>query len=54
MRYQSYSDRRVSTYAALLIVTIVGAIATLSIVHLINSIQPMELYQSGLGAELLK
>lgn len=38
MRYRSFSDRRISAYGAVLIITLIGGIATLSIVHLINSI----------------
>ena len=54
MMYRSYSDRKVSTYVALLIITVIGSIATLGIVHTINAIEPIMVYQSGLGAELLK
>ncbi len=38
MRYRSFSDRKVSVYGALLLITIIGATATLLILHRIANI----------------
>jgi hypothetical protein len=38
MNYRDGFDRKISTYGALLTITIIGSIATLFIVHTINNI----------------
>jgi len=39
MRYRSFEDRKVSTYVALLVITIIGAGATFVIMHAISVVK---------------
>ncbi len=38
MNYRGFADRQISVYAAMLIITIAGACATLAILHMISTI----------------
>ena len=38
MNYRSFADRKVSAYIAIILITIIGSAATLSILHAIKTV----------------